>query len=115
MRTQDKGFRPKKEFLSAWLLLIIRNAPSYGYQLLAALKSHGLDVDPPNMYKTLRALNEDSLLDSRWVRSQKGPRQRLYSISKEGEELLDSLVGTIRATRDIQDAFLEVYEGRVKP
>jgi PadR family transcriptional regulator, regulatory protein PadR len=103
------ALRPERELLIAWLLLLLGNGPSYGYQLRRALRARGLTIDAATMYRVLRKLDEDGLVASRWTESIAGPRRRLYRVTGEGRRALDALAGKMTAIRDTHDAFAHAY------
>ena len=44
----------QKDFRTAWLLLLLRDGSSYGYELRRELTAREMHVDPAVMYRTLR-------------------------------------------------------------
>jgi len=99
-----------KEFRTAWLLLLLRNGSSYGYELRRELAVRALDVDPAVMYRTLRDLERSAMIFSRWMHSDAGPKRRVYTITAAGRTELARTATSIRAERDGQSAFLAAYE-----
>jgi PadR family transcriptional regulator PadR len=109
------GVRARVErFSEPALLLLLREQPAHGYELLEALPALTGEarVDMGNLYRVLRALEEDGLVTSRWESGQPGPTKRIYELTREGERLLDEWVAALRRSRERVDAFLERYEGR---
>lgn len=102
--------RPPKDLRTAWLLLLLRQEPSYGYVLRRELIRRGLDIEPGTLYRGLRQLERDELITSRWMDSAGGPRSRVYTITQEGRRCLDELAEDIGLSRDCQVAFLTAYE-----
>lgn len=101
--------RTPKDLRTAWLLLLLRTEPSYGYMLRRELGARGLDVEPGSLYRSLRELENDGLITSRWMDPAAGPRARVYTITKEGRRSLDLLAAAIALARDAQMAFLTAY------
>ena len=99
-----------RELLSAWLLLLLDDRASYGYDLRHALESHHVRSDPAALYRVLRQLDDEGLLRSRWVDSTAGPRRRQYRATAKGRRTLGELAGLITAIRDRHRAFLREYE-----
>src|SRR6478672_4682020 len=68
-RGPRRGLPPRtpKDLRAAWLLLLLRAEPSYGYVLRRELGERGFDVDPGTLYRTLRELERDGLITSRWM------------------------------------------------
>lgn len=82
---------PKKRFIEPRLLYLIRQNPSYGYQLteeIGRLPFPGPAPDSAAVYRTLRQLEGDGLVSSRWHHGEVGPSRRVYAITPSGEERL---------------------------
>ena len=108
---QDRGGR----FTEPYLLLILAGKASHGYELASHLSSLQLPEgapDPATIYRNLRQMEETGLVRSRWETSGAGPAKRLYELTSEGEELLQSWASHIQARRDALDEFLRVYSER---
>jgi DNA-binding PadR family transcriptional regulator len=69
-------------------------------------------VDMGNLYRVLRALEEDGLVSSEWQADAPGPAKRIYELTPEGRRLLDEWATALRISRQRIDSFLERYEGR---
>ena len=69
-------------------------------------------VDMGNLYRVLRALEEDGLVTSRWESGEPGPAKRTYELTEQGQRLLDEWATALLRSRDRLDTFLERYEGR---
>ena len=65
-----------------------------------------------NLYRVLRALEEDGLVTSRWEAGEPGPAKRTYELTGGGQRLLDEWAAALRRSRDRIDTFLERFEGR---
>nr|MBA3788699.1 helix-turn-helix transcriptional regulator [Actinomycetota bacterium] len=79
MRTEDTAPALPKSFLRPCLLLLLREQPAHGYELLERLRPLGFAGDDPGgLYRTLRALERDGLVHSAWEPSQSGPNRRIY-------------------------------------
>jgi PadR family transcriptional regulator len=109
------GVRARVErFSEPALLLMLRERPAHGYELLDALPSVTGEarVDMGNLYRVLRALEEDGLVRSEWHADAPGPAKRTYELTPEGRRLLDEWANALRRSRERIDSFLERYEGR---
>ena len=69
-------------------------------------------VDMGNLYRVLRALEQDGLVTSRWESGAPGPAKRTYELTEEGRRLLDEWAAALGRSRSRIDDFLERYEGR---
>jgi poly-beta-hydroxybutyrate-responsive repressor len=103
-----------ERFSEPALLLLLRERPTHGYELLEALPALTGEarVDMGNLYRVLRALEEDGLVTSWWESGEPGPAKRTYELTAEGARLLDEWATALRRSRDRVDTFLERYEGR---
>ena len=109
------GVRARLErFSEPALLLMLRERPAHGYELLDALPSVTGEtrVDMGNLYRVLRALEEDGLVRSEWQADAPGPAKRTYELTAQGRGLLDEWANALRRSRERIDSFLERYEGR---
>lgn len=102
--------RPGRELLAAWLLLLLENSVSYGYELRHELDARRIKIDPATLYRLLRKLESSGWLESRWMESSAGPRRRFYRVTAKGRRSLDELAGLIRRVRDSHGGFLRSYE-----
>lgn len=96
------------------LLLLLSDGPTHGYELLERLPQLlGEDrVDVGNVYRALRALEDDGLVVSQWDADLPGPAKRTYTLTDEGSALLSSWVDSLGALRDGLGGFLD--RARVK-
>lgn len=103
-----------ERFSEPALLLLLLEHPTHGYELLEQLPALTGEarVDMGNLYRVLRALEEDGLVTSRWESGQPGPAKRTYELTPEGKRLLDEWGKALRRSRERIDTFLERYEGR---
>jgi PadR family transcriptional regulator len=109
------GVRARLErFTEPALLLLLRERPAHGYELLDALPALTGDarVDMGNLYRVLRAAEEDGLVRSEWEAGAPGPARRTYELTADGHRLLDEWAAALRRSRERIDGFLERYEGR---
>jgi len=108
------GVRARVErFSEPALLLLLRERPAHGYELLEALPplTGEARVDMGNLYRVLRALEEDALVTSRWEAGEPGPAKRIYELTTAGKGLLDEWASALRLSRERIDTFLDRYEG----
>ena len=93
------------------LLLLLRQRPAHGYELLAGLGEllPGERVDLPHLYRILRALEAESLVRSEWHSDAPGPARRTYELTDEGRRLLDAWAAALERARDRIEAFLTRY------
>ena len=71
--------------LRPFLLLLVRERPGHGYDLIERLHGMGLpDVEPGQVYRVLRGLERDRLLVSAWETAEAGPLRRRYELTAAG-------------------------------
>ena len=100
-----------RNFLRPCLLLLIAEAPSYGYDLLVRLEELGFrHVDPGMLYRSLRTMEQEGLVRSSWQGSEIGPPRRTYQLSDEGQDWLHAWTGSLREITRIIGLFLGRYE-----
>ena len=111
LRVRGSGSRVRG-FIQPWLLLLLLQKPSHGYELMERLAQdkETPDTDPGMLYRTLRQIEEDGLVKSSWDTEGKGPARRLYEVTPEGVEYLHTWAVNIRRTRNRLDRFIAVYE-----
>lgn len=96
-----------KNFLRPCLLLLLREQPAHGYDLLERLAPFGFGrEDPGRLYRTLRLLEEQGLVHSAWEASASGPDRRTYTLTRSGMQQLHDAAQDLVATRAILDVFL---------
>lgn len=72
------------------ILAALQRGSAHGYDLRTAITemTRGeISADAGGLYRTLRRLEEDGFVTSRWVEGEAGPQRRDYSITPEGHEL----------------------------
>lgn len=110
MRTEVTVPALPKSFLRPCLLLLLREQPAHGYELLERLRPLGFSGDDPGgLYRTLRALERDGLVHSAWEPSQNGPARRIYQLTRAGMEELHRRAKSLVRARETLDVFLSRY------
>ena len=101
-----------ERFVEPSLLLLLRERPLHGYELLDRLSELGFEgrVDIGNLYRLLRSLEEEGLVSSEWSADLPGPAKRTYELTPEGRRLLDRWAEALQRARETIGTFLERYE-----
>lgn len=100
-------------FIEPRILLILGKKESYGYELLEHLNnasSFGSVVDPGAVYRTLRQMETEGMVKSKWDTKSAGPARRIYRITKDGEERLYSWIVSLKQRKTAIEKLLKVYE-----
>jgi len=99
-----------KNFLRPCLLLLLREQPAHGYDLLERLRRLGFERhDPGRLYRALRTLETDGLVRSAWESSDSGPDRRIYELTRPGMEALHDAAQSLVTTNVILNVFLSRY------
>jgi PadR family transcriptional regulator, regulatory protein PadR len=99
-----------KNYLRPCLLLLLREQPAHGYELLERLRRLGFAGDDPGgLYRTLRGLEQDAFVRSSWQRSSAGPDRRIYELTRAGMEELHRRAKELAHARQTLDVFLSRY------
>lgn len=100
-----------RKFLRMCLLLLLREQPAHGYDLLERLAAFGFDrSDPGAVYRTLRALEDEGFVHSAWEPSASGPDRRMYELTRLGMESLHDQAKALSAASQVVGAFLSRYQ-----
>ncbi len=116
-RLPDGGWEVRarvERFGEPALLLLLSDGPTHGYELLDRLPPLLGDerVDVGNVYRALRALEEEGLVVSEWRGDLPGPAKRTYTLTEEGGDVLASWLDSLEALRDGLTDFVD--EARAK-
>ena len=105
-----------ERFTEPALLLLLRERPAHGYELLEQLPSVlGEErVDMGNLYRLLRALEEDGLVRSHWNAGPPGPARRTFELTEAGHELLAAWLGALERAQHRISLFLDRSRREVK-
>jgi PadR family transcriptional regulator, regulatory protein PadR len=112
MSTGTDGIAPilPRNYLRPCVLLLLRESPAHGYDLLERLAALGFErQDPGGLYRALRALEEEGLVHSAWEASEHGPDRRIYDITRRGAESLHEQAKSLNATAALLGDFLSRY------
>jgi PadR family transcriptional regulator, regulatory protein PadR len=95
------------------LLLLLSERPTHGYELLEQLPRliGEQRVDVGNVYRALRALEEEGLVVSEWSAELPGPAKRTYTLTGEGRALLAAWVESLEALSGELTTFLDRARG----
>lgn len=89
------------------LLSLIREEPSYGYEMARKLQARGLSlVSEGSIYPLLSRLEKGGLVDGFLVQSTEGPARKYYRITPAGSEHLAEWVREWNTFRDGVDDVL---------
>lgn len=106
------GCRPRN-WLEPVVLLSLREWNSYGYELMQRARMFGFEaMNPGTLYRTLRRMEKDGVVESSWETSGGGPARRMYTITGSGEAHLGVWVKSLERYQHSVDDFFELYWGK---
>lgn len=85
----------------------------YGYDMRRTIldMSDGvIDVDSGGLYRSLRKLEDEGAVVSRWDEDCSGPRRREYEITPEGRELAGQWLSALRARKRLDELLVDLLE-----
>lgn len=91
------------------LLLLLQKGEAHGYELANELPKYALtdaEVEVAALYRTLRTLEQNRNVTSRWDTGSGGPARRLYRLTDEGEEHLREWVAVLGHMSNSMTRFL---------
>jgi poly-beta-hydroxybutyrate-responsive repressor len=104
--------RPKN-WLVPVILLSLREWNSYGYELMERSSAFGFEaMNPGTLYRTLRQMEKDGIVESSWETSRGGPARRMYTITDSGIDYLDFWARSLEQYQRTMDSFFRLYTGR---
>ena len=105
-------FARVERFTEPALLLLLREKPAHGYDLLERLPelTGEARAEMGNLYRLLRALEEEGVVSSEWDGGSPGPAKRRYALTEHGLRLLDHWVEALRRSQERTQRFLDRYE-----
>ena len=86
----------------------------YGYDMrrtIMDMSGGALDVDVGGLYRSLRRLEEEGAVISRWCEEGAGPRRREYELTQQGVELAERWLEALRRRRELDDLLVGLLEG----
>jgi PadR family transcriptional regulator len=100
-----------ERFVEPAVLLLLAERPRHGYELIEELPELVGDerVDVGNLYRFLRALEEDGVVTSEWSADLPGPAKRTYTLTDDGRALLDAWAAALGEVRQRIATFLDRY------
>ena len=101
-----------ERFVEPATLLLLAGGPCHGYDLkerLATLAG-GDGADVANLYRLLRQLEIEGIVQSSWDTAGSGPARRVYRLTAPGRRLLDVWANELRRLEGTTRTFLAAYD-----
>ena len=87
-----------RDYLRGCLLLLVAESPAHGYELIERVCALGIRRgNAPQVYRTLRTMEDEGLVASRWEHSATGPARRKYQVTDPGQEWLRGWASSLDA------------------
>jgi len=106
------GERPPR-FLRPFLLLLLRERGGHGYELIDRMREMGLEYsiqEAGYVYRTLRSMEVEGLITSKWDTANAGPAKRVYEITPQGVSMLHEWAHTLENIKVSLEEFLRRYK-----
>jgi len=90
--SEEKNKRSKKsnyEFIEPGILLLLKESPSHGYGLLDKLATLDIitdQIEGGTVYRTLRGMEKEGFIKSKWVTKESGAAKKVYEITPKALE-----------------------------
>ena len=102
--------RLPRNFLTPWVLLVLKQWSLHGYLIMQQLNSMGFaEVDHPTLYRELRRLEKEGHVTSEWQTDGSGPAKRVYSITEAGEQMLLGWSEVVSGYQRMIAGFFDLY------
>ena len=105
--------RRKMFFLQSCLLVLLHHEPGYGYSLMDGLGKFGFQPDQMDIsiiYRALRNLEADGLVNDTREDNSLSPRRRIYTITPQGEGALAKWIENLRQRRKEIETLEAAYD-----
>lgn len=100
----------RKGTLEFAILLIIAKGNVYAGEILGELHTADLIVVEGTLYPLLNRLKREELLEYTWQESPTGPPRKYYSLTKSGQEMIQSLTSTWKSLSSSIQSLITQYE-----
>ncbi len=96
------------------VLLLVSEEEAHGYAVCRRLRDE-LGIDHTNnngtggIYRMLRKMHAEGLLDTSWTTPESGPAARVYTITLEGTRKLEELIGDLQKEMVVSRRVLNIY------
>jgi PadR family transcriptional regulator, regulatory protein PadR len=102
---------PPRDFLTPFVLLAVSLQRAHGYAIEDYLRGFGLfGITMSTLYRTLRQMEKDGLLESTWEPGPTGPARRVYTITDPGDAWLATSAAMLDAYRETINRFFGLYD-----
>ena len=103
----------RQRWVEPSILYTLWDGPKHGYDIMNALPDLGFvrdTADPGAIYRALRTMEENRLVQSEWDTTGVGPAKRIYELTRDGREHLACWLDALKERRDSLNSFIERIE-----
>ena len=94
-------------------MVSLREWNSYGYELMERARMFGFEaINTGTLYRTLRRMENEGVVESSWDFSESGPARRMYTITGPGDVHLDIWAKSLERHQQSVEDFFELYWGK---
>jgi len=100
-------------FIIPCLLLLLKKESAHGYKLREMLENLSFldEIPAPGViYRHLRCLEKDGMVDFELEPGSGGPARKVYSITQKGESFLENCETIIQEKKDSLNGFLKLLK-----
>ena len=101
-----------ERFIEPCLLLLLSEKEAHGYELIENLEQFSIDPrcqDPGQVYRYLRRMEAEGLVESNWEAGESGPARRSYRITHDGSAVLKAWMRTLESRVAIIEKMLHRF------
>lgn len=105
-----------ERYIQPSILMAVAQRETYGYELIGSIQDFGFfkGQAPPGMiYRHLRQMEEEGLVESKWETQDAGPAKRTYSATVDGLEVLEAWIAYMQGQADALSNFVQQYHEMV--
>ena len=95
------------------ILIQLSKSDQHGYALLEGVEEFNFDidhVDPSLIYRTLRKMEEDCLLESYEGEDSLGPKRKIYHMLPKGKQYLANMIQGLEQRKSEIENLLSAYQ-----
>ena len=104
-----------RSILRPWLLLLLKEQPGHGYELIKRVNEVGFDDVDRTVYRTLASLERAGWVTVSWETPDVGPARKVYALTPQGEEGLDRSVRGLDTVMALLETLMRRYNAAATP
>lgn len=104
---------PIEKLTQPAILLLLAQDNSHGYDIIQKLNQIECiegETEAATVYRTLRKMEQDGLVESKWEHGEFGPARRKYQLTDSGWKTLDLWVEGLKRRINQIEAFINFYD-----